>query len=263
VLQIDMSKNTSKEQDAKTEPSKQAKHTEGCLICGEELVYTDSSLLQTCIYCAKEKSSAIHCPAGHFVCDECHRADAITMIETITENSTETNPIQLAREIMSTPAFSMHGPEHHVLVPVVLLRTLSNLGVSIDPVQIRNAIMRAKQLPGGICGSWGACGAAIGAGIGLSVTRRLTSLSKEGWGETNSDTGEILTRLGAHGGPRCCKRSTYSVLLTAIELLERDGIVKYPEEAHQVPDCKDFWRNKQCITDKCPYYPSFTKKTSS
>ena len=110
-------------------------------------------------------------------------------------------------------------------------------------------------MPGGICGSWGACGAALGAGIGLSVTRRLTSLKKEGWGEANRDTGVILTRVGAYGGPRCCKRSTYSALLAAAEILERDGVVQFPEEAHQVPVCKDFWRNKQCIKNECPYYP--------
>ena len=261
MLQIDsMPQRASKGQDTKTDTLKLAKHREGCLICGKELVYTDSSILQTCIYCGKEKSSAIHCSEGHFVCDECHRADALTMLETITGNSKETNPIQLAREIMATSAFNMHGPEHHVMVPAVLLRTLSNLGVSIDPLQIRDAILRAKQLPGGMCGSWGACGAAIGAGIGLSVIRRMTAMTKEGWGENILDTAEILQRVGTYGGPRCCKRVTYTALLTAIEILERDGYVQFPEQAHQVPVCKDFWRNKECIKNECPYYPSVSKE---
>lgn len=256
MIQIDNTfKKTTRISEIKTKQNAHAKHNEGCLVCGQELIYGESSEVQTCSFCGKGQASAIRCPEGHFVCDECHRADAIQMIETITENSGETNPIQLAREIMATPAFNMHGPEHHVMVPAVLLRTLRNLGVEIDSKQVRDAIFRAKQLPGGICGSWGACGAALGAGIGLSVTRRLTSLKREGWGETNRDTGEILQRVGAYGGPRCCKRSSYSAILASIAILERDHVVQFPEEAHQLPVCKDFWRNKQCLKTECVYYP--------
>jgi hypothetical protein len=141
------------------------------------------------------------------------------------------------------------------MIPMVLLTTLKNLGMNITETQMQNAWLRAKQVPGGSCGSWGVCGAAIGTGIAFSVFRGLTSLSKESWGQTNRDTAEVLQRVGTYGGPRCCKRSTYSSLLTAIKILERDGVCQFPEEAHKVPICKDFWRNKQCIKTECPYYP--------
>jgi len=132
---------------------------------------------------------------------------------------------------------------------------MRNNGVDITDGQIGDALYRAGQLPGGICGSWGACGTALGAGIALSVLRHLTAVKKQGWGETNHEVGEILQRVAAYGGPRCCKRSTYSSLLATIEILERDGIANFPEEAHQLPVCRDFWRNQQCIKDECPYYP--------
>ena len=231
------------------------KHTEGCMICGEELTYSENAQPFTCAFCKKEFTGTISCGQGHYICDECHRADANQMIEVILKASESMNPVELAREIMASPAFQMHGPEHHLMVPLVLLTTLKNLGVEITDIQMRNAAIRAKQLPGGICGSWGACGVAIGSGIALSVSRRLTSLSQENWGQTNRDTGEILQSVGAYGGPRCCKRSTYSALLTAMKILERDGVVEFPKEAHQTPVCKDFWRNKQCIKTECPYYP--------
>lgn len=248
----------------------QEKHTEGCVVCGQELVYAETSIMQTCIYCGREQESSIHCPAGHFVCDRCHRSDALGMIEVITANSKTTNPLEMAREIMSLPSVNMHGPEHHSLVPAVLVAAVRNLSredVSSRPLpengrqspdldrRIRETLLRSSQLPGGICGMWGTCGAAIGAGIGLSVLRKLTALTKQGWGETNREVGEILQRVGAYGGPRCCKRSTYSALLAAVEILERDGTAKFPEEAHKLPVCKDFRRNQQCLKEQCPYYP--------
>jgi hypothetical protein len=177
------------------------------------------------------------------------------MIEILTENSTSTNPIELAKEIMASATFQMHGPEHHMMIPIILLTVLRNLGVKVDRENFQNAWIRSKQLPGGICGSWGACGAALSAGIALSITRGLTSLSGEIWGQTNQDTGDILKAVGKYGGPRCCKRSSFSSLRAAMQILERDEVVQFPETAHELPVCVDFSRNKQCIKKDCPYYP--------
>lgn len=232
-----------------------SKHTEGCLVCGKELVYSEHIEVHECLICKKEFSSTIHCPDGHTICDECHRADSNKIIETLTEKSTHTNPIELAKEIMASPTFQMHGPEHHIMVPIVILTVLRNLGVDVSERQIKNAWIRSKQLPGGICGSWGACGVAIGAGIALSVSRGLTSLSGDVWGQSNQDTGEILKAVGEYGGPRCCKRSTFSALRAVMQILERDQVVQFPDSAHETPVCKDFWRNKQCLKTGCPYYP--------
>lgn len=230
-------------------------HQVGCVVCGKELIYAETSLAQTCTICGKVQESSISCPDGHFVCDKCHRSDAVGMIEVLALNSKKESPLDLAREIMALPSVHLHGPEHHVLVPLVLLASLRNLGVEVSESRLQEALLRSSQLPGGICGSWGTCGAAIGAGIGLSILRRLTALKKEGWAETNRETGEILQRVGAFGGPRCCKRSTYSAILAAVEILERDGVAKFPPEAHEKPVCKDFWRNQQCLKEECGYYP--------
>lgn len=229
-------------------------HQVGCMVCGKELIYAETSLMQKCSICGKALESSISCPDGHFVCDECHRSDAVGMIEALALNSKKQNPLDLAREIMALPSVHLHGPEHHVLVPVVLLASLRNLGVEVPERGLQEALARSNQLPGGICGSWGTCGAAVGAGIGLSVLRRLTALKKEGWAETNRETGEILQRVGAFGGPRCCKRSTYSALLAAVEILERNGVTQFPAEAHEIPVCRDFWRNRQCLKEECAYY---------
>lgn len=233
----------------------QEEYLVGCMVCGEELIYDDSAKPHRCNYCGEVEQSTMHCSAGHFVCDQCHRSDALGVIEVMANNNQSTNPLDLAYEIMRHPSVHMHGPEHHGLVPAVLLATVRNLGIEVDPGSIQEATSRATQLPGGICGSWGACGTGLGAGIALSVLRKLTPLSKDNWGKTNQDAGEILQRVGEYGGPRCCKRSTYSAILAAVKILERDGLVKFPEEAHKSPVCQDFNRNEQCLQENCPYYP--------
>ncbi len=238
-------------------------HATGCVVCGKELIYAETSSLQKCVFCGKEQDSSIQCPDGHFVCDDCHRGDALGLIEVAAINSRKTNPIELAREIMAMPSVHLHGPEHHVLVPVVLLAALRNLGAEVSDRRIQEALLRAGQLPGGICGMWGACGAAVGAGIGLSVLRRLTALKKEGWGETNQEVGEILQKVGAFSGPRCCKRSTYTALLAAMDILERDGVATFAQEAHIPPVCQDFWRNQQCLKEACAYHPRPKGKNSA
>jgi len=231
------------------------RHRQGCMVCGSELVYGTEQRTFQCWYCGQEFTGTIYCPQGHAICDKCHRAGALEILEAIVRRTDATDPIRLAQEIMATPAFSMHGPEHHALVPAVLLAALRNLGVPVTDRQMATALARGSQLPGGICGNWGACGAALGAGIGLSVARGLHSLKREEWGQTNRDTGAILGRVAAYGGPRCCKRTTFTALRAAVEVLERDGAAKFPASAHELPVCQDFWRNKECLKLDCPYYP--------
>ena len=72
--------------------------------------------------------------------------------------------------VKALPSEHMHGPEHHIIVPLVLLTALRNNGgdISYDEA-MREAYTRASKLPGGTCGFWGVCGAAAGAGIFASL----------------------------------------------------------------------------------------------
>jgi hypothetical protein len=69
----------------------------------------------------------IRCPEGHFVCDDCHRQDSLKAIESICLQSDSRDPVALALEIMRLPFVPMHGPEHHALVPTVLVAAYRNV----------------------------------------------------------------------------------------------------------------------------------------
>ena len=97
-----------------------------CLICGGELVYSPSLQPMKCGYCGQEWESQAAWENGHYICDVCHASPAIEIIRRTCLHATSLNPVQLATGIMKHPSVKMHGPEHHFLVPAVLLSCYCN-----------------------------------------------------------------------------------------------------------------------------------------
>lgn len=220
---------------------------EGCMICGKELVYRQGSNINSCYFCKTQTKTNVECPDHHFVCDHCHSAPAIDSITRISETTTETDPVKIGEIMMKLPSVPMHGPEHHVINSVAVLTALRNIG-KIKHEQVLEGIRRAKMVPGGSCGNWGACGAALGAGIAHSVFTQTTPLSAGlPWKQGMNYTAHMLTKVGETGGPRCCKRGTRTALIESRKLLNLPGAL--------IPVCDFIRRNKQCIGIKCPYFP--------
>lgn len=233
-------------------------HTTGCLFCGHELIYDDKPQNVTCGICSKTFESTIVCPEGHFVCDNCHSLDLLDQIEQLLNASTEQDPIRLAQKIFELPGLNMHGPEYHSIAPAVLITTWQNKINQKDAAQIHEAIRRGRAIPGGSCGSYGACGAALGAGIAFSIIEEVTALSGQSRAEANQVTAAALTAIAAHGGPRCCKRETITTIesfSSATGLFKADSLQPYT--------CLQCGRMKECIGTMCPYHPAHPTKASS
>ena len=140
-----------------------------CLICKEQLIYLDSAELMECEFCKKKEMSNCRCANGHYVCSECHMAGMDSFLSVCLEETSK-NPITILYKLMRLPFCHMHGPEHHVLVGASLLTAFKNAGGEVD---LQSALLemqsRGRQVPGGICGLWGSCGAAISTGICISI----------------------------------------------------------------------------------------------
>lgn len=229
-------------------------HAEGCLVCGKPLVYHEEAKPFPCHVCGATSSTNAVCEEGHFVCDSCHAAPAFGVITRHARETRSANPISIATELMKHPSINMHGPEHHYLVPAALLAAYKNAGGGIDlEAALRSAGQRAGNVPGGICGMWGCCGAAVGSGIFISVISGATPLSEAAWSLSNQMTSRSLAAIAANGGPRCCKRDTYLAILQAVEFAkERFGVAM---ESQETIACQFSRRNGQCRRGKCPYYP--------
>lgn len=225
-----------------------------CLICNEEVLYLSKSEKLTCYYCKNEYESSMVCKNGHYVCDNCHSKDALTVINEYCNKSISTNPINMAIDLMKHPAIKMHGPEHHFLVPAVLISAyLNKVGKIEDKERLLNeGKKRSKNVLGGFCGFYGACGAGVGCGIYMSLILEATPLSKESWGICNLMTSKSLENISSFGGPRCCKRDSFVAIKSAIDFTEEYLNVELDKNENIL--CEFMNLNKECLKEKCKFY---------
>lgn len=109
---------------------------------------------------------------------------------------------------------------------------------------------RGREVPGGACGFWGACGAGISAGIFVSIVTGSTPLAGRPWGLSNIMTSKALGSIGEIGGPRCCKRNSYRAITEAVKFTEENLGVKM--EMTEIR-CSHSHENNQCIGRRCPF----------
>ena len=224
-----------------------------CLICKAPLEYLEKDEEMECALCHKKVLGKTRCINGHYVCNDCH-TKGIDRIIGICMSTDSADPIEIIRILMAQPFCHMHGPEHHIMVGSALLTAYKNAGGDIDLKEALTEMQnRGRGVPGGVCGFWGACGAAISAGMFVSIILKASPLTEESWGLSNIMTAKALGDIGNIGGPRCCKRDSYLSSLAAIDLVrEHLGI----SMEKKMPVCTYSAMNNQCIGRRCPFFVS-------
>ncbi len=145
----------------------------------------------------------------------------------------------------------MHGPIHHIIVPVAIVAAVRNTGYPLTPDALIQAFDRGAKVPGGWCGLAGACGAALGVGIAVSVITQATPLTGKNRTLALEATSFALSGM-LDSQPRCCKKASREAMETAIQLLREKLGIKL-ENRKPVP-CYYSARNKECVKEACPYY---------
>lgn len=232
-------------------------NTEECLICGAPLEYLTQDEAMECAICHRKEPSKTRCVQGHYVCSDCH-TQGMDSIFGLCLSETSADPVAIIRRMMELPFCHLHGPEHHVMVGAALLTAYRNAGGRLDLGQaLREMYRRGKEVPGGACGFWGACGAGISAGQFLAIATESTPLAREPWGLSNQMTARALDSIGRVGGPRCCKRDSWLAVLAAVDFVrEHLGVTM----VRSVPVCPYSGRNSQCIGSRCPFSAADRKK---
>ena len=228
----------------------------GCLICGFELACLPAEETLTCAYCRKPFTADLCCVNSHYVCDHCHSLTANDLIEQFCRTTLLTDPYRITATLMKNPQIKMHGPEHHFLVPAALLAAWYNRHTNslMKDAAILKARRRAEDVKGGFCGSHGACGAAIGTGIFVSLITGATSLAKEEWRLANLMSAESLRLIAEHGGPRCCKRDSFLAIGAAVAFLKAHFGTNLPIE--EKITCEFALLNRECLGVECSFYVS-------
>ena len=243
----------SDQQEASPPAGESARHAVDCMVCGEPLTYLHADEEKTCYYCGQLLVANAVCKAGHFVCDRCHGQDALQIIEHLCITSAETDMIALLQQIRSHPTVPVHGPEHHALVPGIILATYKNLGGEITIDTIKTGIARGAKVPGGFCGFYGVCGAALGGGIAFGLILQSTPLKAAARQRIQHATQTCLADIAALEAARCCQRDSWLALRKAAEISKT--LLPLPLHAEAPLRCRQMGVNPTCIGSDCPLFP--------
>lgn len=164
------------------------------------------------------------------------------------------DPIELSVDIMNNDLVRMHGPEHHFIVPAVLVTCLHNYKNDNENLaeKLEIADKRAKIETPRVCTfKQGSCGAAQGTGVFMSMYLGRDEMDEDSWSPSNEIIAESLKRVDESHGPRCCKRDTYMALETAVKYLRDKFAVNLPSSEAK---CTFSLRNDGCGHEDCEYY---------
>ncbi|HLP58046.1 MAG TPA: DUF5714 domain-containing protein [Candidatus Deferrimicrobium sp.] len=221
-----------------------------CSLCGEEL--QEETRPRVCSFCGRQEEGDWGCGNEHYTCEECRLAAPAEAIERVCLETGGRNPREIADLLMRHPAFKDHGIEHHLLVAPVILAALANVNETrVDKAKIQAALKRLMDIPIGVCGSRGDCGACVGAGAAVAIISGTSANPKLGRSRALKATGKALLRLAEMGGVRCCKQSVYVALETCCRLLSEELNISMEMEpitcafSPKITDCKK---------GSCPYY---------
>jgi MoaA/NifB/PqqE/SkfB family radical SAM enzyme/SAM-dependent methyltransferase len=234
-------------------PTPSERHAVDCMVCGSRLEYGTAPAQASCEYCGRTERTAMRCERGHFVCDACHASDALEAIERICTATTETDMLALLRDVRRHPAIATHGPEHHALVPAIIVTAYRNRGGKLPHDALRLALDRGRQVPGGFCGYAGGCGAALGVGIGLSAILEATPLTPAPRQAVTRAVGTALGAIAEHEAARCCLRDCFIALREAARLSR--GLLPIPLRAEAELVCEQIRHNRECLGRTCPLWP--------
>ena len=223
-----------------------------CAICGKPLIYFGEERLLECRLCHRTAPANAACEDGHFICDACHSGGGAEILDFLLHTD-EKDPVALFLQVCGRDEVHLHGPEHHSIVPCVLLTAYRNCGGEIElDKALREAWRRGQKTVGGGCGYLGVCGAAAGAGVFASIVSGATPMTPKQWAIPIRLVSDCLGAIAAVGGPRCCKRTGRIAIERAADFSEKEFGVAMPTSR---PRCAFSMWNGECIGARCPFSP--------
>ena len=159
--------------------------------------------------------------------------------------------LECALELMRTDALRFHGPEHHYLTAASLCAAWCNAIGANKAAHLENLKARCARIPPAVCGYYGVCGDSMAAGACASEMMGASYLSDESWQRVNELTSRTQAAIAASctRGPRCCKRTTFAVIIAASEWIHDTLVVDVA--VHEGFKCGFFAENKQCLGKDC------------
>jgi MoaA/NifB/PqqE/SkfB family radical SAM enzyme/ubiquinone/menaquinone biosynthesis C-methylase UbiE len=227
-------------------------HNKGCMVCGTELAYLENNKQQTCFYCKKTEKVNTVCEKGHYVCNECHSKDAAAFIKSFAKRAPFNDMVEMMQKIREHPSMRIHGPEHHSMVPAIMVSVYKNLGGDVRDEDIETAVERGQTIAGGSCAFMGVCGAVSGVGTGFSILMKANPYKAKERKILQNITKEVLAEIAGFEAARCCQRDCFVALKAASKLSSSILDKTLPVEFNMI--CSQYNDNKECIGNQCPLW---------
>ncbi len=233
----------------------QGNNPEHCMACGSALEYLEYAVPSTCTYCGRVEQGHIRCPNGHFICNECHNADAMDLIKLVSFSTQSNNPFDIAEQMMSHPELPMLGCLHAYIAGGALMAALKNEGSGgVSDKDIEEVFIRTqKQAHGGYCGLTGVCGIAPALGSCFAVLTG-SKCGKDKEQKITMDAVTLVTKaIAGLAGPSCCKAYVRIALNAAVKFMKKSLNIELPSGGRI--RCKDMLRHPHgCMETRCPYF---------
>jgi len=223
-----------------------------CLICNGNLKNNTDSVIMKCYKCGKREKGHIVCENDHYLCDTCASDSIISNLFFLLPEIEDKNPVDIGEKLMAKCGISGNSP--HVITAAAFLLAIKNTSGIITNADVFEGVTRATQIPGGWCGFYGTCGAAVGLGTAYSVITKATPLSDKERSQANEITAKGLTAVAELGGPRCCAAAVRAILEVGVEIAKEYLNITFPE---RVTDSEPCWVSKyqpDCKHKRCKYF---------
>ncbi len=220
-----------------------------CMVCGMPLIYLQAERKEVCAFCGTAGRANCTCEQGHFVCDTCHAAGALAVIGHLCATTEEKDMIALMHMIRSHPSVPMHGPEHHGLVPGVILATYRNLGGTVNREMLDTGIRRGARAMGGSCAFTGSCGATTGVGVAFSMLLNANPLTATQRQQVMQAVNTVAADIAAVPAARCCQRDVWLALRGAARVSRH--LLPIPLRADAELVCRQAAQNPECAGSAC------------
>lgn len=211
-----------------------------------------------CDICGKNFISNYKCSNGHNLCTECLSRPMLAEARKICTVSTSKNPLEIAEEIMDSPAFSLVGCSHYLVAIFAILTAYRNSGGKVPSMDdiVKRVHPRTALCPTSMCKIGGFCGVPLCLGITLIGLMEISDKSWESLREiannmTRTCTNEVMSKDNT-GSIDCCKRNTFLTIVYASRFISSNLWVDM--ELPQKVYCKYSEGNPRCKKDTCGFY---------
>lgn len=155
------------------------------------------------------------------MCERCHGAPFRAAIRQALEQSSGSDPVKIAEQVLDTCALPMLGCEHAVVAAGALMVALQEQGTIPMNRTLREEALRRteRQALGAYCGLTGVCGVTVAMGACVSVLTGAACPKPQGTAEVMRVVSRVADAIADEAGPCCCKRFVYAALPVAARCL--------------------------------------------